>query len=180
MSSRRKGRKRSEFMARRAKAPAAAGKKAAKRPRNPRISSYLNPGEHARFEGYRKRQGCDASHVVRIAVLGLLDGVEPSVTRDALDIAADRERWRQIAFRTMWLLQTVHWAPLILPAGEPLEKHFDAVLITESLARIKPELRSLMRRAVELAASTETQPGPTPAAPAGDALAASSEGGQQP
>jgi len=178
--SRRKGGRHSQNMARRAKEAAAAGTKAAKRPRNPRISSYLNPGEHARFERYRERLGCDASHVVRMGVLGLLKGVEPSVTGAALAAAADRERWRQITFRTMWLLQAVHWAPLILPPGEPLEKHFDAALITEALATIKPELRNLMRRAAELAAPRETQPGPAPAAPASDASPAHPEGGEQP
>lgn len=180
MSSRRKGRKPSQFMARRATAPAAAEKKPAKRPRNPRISSYLSPSEHARFERFRKRLGCDASHVVRTAVLGLLKGAEPGETVVALEAGADKERWRQIALRLMWLLRAAHWAPLILPPGEPLEKHFDAALITESLAKIEPELRSLMRRVAELAVPRETQPGPAPTAPASDASPASLEGGKQP
>jgi len=163
-------------MARRATAQPAATKKPAKRPRNPRISSYLTPAEHARFERFRKRLGCDASHIVRMAVLGLLKGVEPSETADALEGASDKEGWRQIAFRLMWLLQAIHWAPLILPPDEPLEKHFDAALITEALKTIRPELRSLMRRAAELAAPKETQPGPAPAAPASDASQANPEG----
>jgi hypothetical protein len=176
MSFRRKGRKRSQFMARRAKALAAAGKKAAKRPRNPRISSYLTPSEHTRFERYRKRLGCDASLVVRGAVLGLLKGMEPSETGAALEVAADRERCRQITFRLMWLLQAVHWDPMVLPPDEPLEKHFDAALITESLARIKPELRSLMRRVAELAVPKEAPPGQAQDTSSNDASPANPEG----
>ena len=176
MSFRRIGRKRIQFMARRAKALAAAGKKPVKRPRNPRISSYLSHTEYARFERFRKRQGCDASHVVRMAVLGLLKGVEPSETGAVLEAAADRERGRQITFRLMWLLQAAHWDPMILPPDEPLEKHFDAALITVSLARIKPELRSLMRRVAELSVPMEAPSGKAQDTSSGDASSANPEG----
>lgn len=175
MSARGRRSKRSQFMARRAKRPATVEKTPAKRPRNHRIASYLPPAEHARFERYQNRLGCNASHIVRMAVLGLLDGVEPNETGAALEAAADRERWRQIAFRLMWLLQAVHWAPLMLSPGEPLEKHFDAAAASNSMALIEPELRTILRRIAELLAPPQVSPPPTSPVPGNDASRAETD-----
>jgi hypothetical protein len=161
--------KRNKDMARRANGAAEAEKALPKRPRGPRVTTYLAPAEHTRFVRFRNRLGCDASHVVRMAILGLLEGVEPGETAVALEAASDRDVWRQITFRIMLLLQQVNWEPLTIPPGEPLEKHLDVALVSQSLAIIEPELRSLMRRIAGLATPKKTSPGAEAAKPADDA-----------
>jgi len=167
----------SQFMDGAASGTLEAVKNPKKRDRGPRISAYIDRGNHQRLLRLAKRRGCDASQITLAAVLGVLDEDRPATTLDRLEDSADRQALRRIVFQAIRLLQEVHWRPYVLSPDQPLERQLDTVLASRSLARLEDDLESLLRRGAELLGKLDRQKPATINGTGSDASQGPTEGG---
>ena len=151
-----------------------------KRPRNSRVATYLLPAEYRSFRAYMKRHKCDASHIVRTAVLGLLVGGKATGTLAKIEEASDCDALRQIVCQGTALFQAVNWSPITVRKDKSLALHFDASLASHALEELRPEMNLLVRRVAHLIVQLEGAAAAQPKTKNADASLAKPKGEKSP